>query len=954
MKQLFTMWVLLGAVVAVAQIPDNSVPLRIGADQAGGSLFQGEIAAVRLYERTLTDAEVKALAGAPRDAKSAVPGIVGEWLKPVMPLVSEQKLAFPQGATIEAWIRPAPGASGRIVDKITPGGSDGFLLDTYPGNALRLIVGTETVTYALPHSDQWTHVAATVDASGLLALFVNGARIVGSSSDFDGLKIKGATTSPGKPLTLWYRQPARQWVEASVIGNGRLGGMVWGGAARERIDLNEDTLWSGEPFDNVNPAGLAALPNIRALLVAGKNAEAKQLVEQKMNGRFYECYLPLGDLQISFPLTGEVANYRRDLDLETAVARTTFEYDGTTFTREVFASNPGQAIIVRLTSDKPGKIAFTAQLNSQLRNAIKADGSALRLIGRAPVHADAYGSGKVIYDDAPDGKGMRFETRLTAVNDGGLVKVTDTGIVAENCNSVTLLLVAATSYNGPRKSPSLEGKDPGKLCDAYLAALAGQPYAAMREAHVADHRQLFGRVALDLGHSAAEQLPTNMRLRRYAAATDPELAALYFQFGRYLLIAGSRPGTQPLNLQGIWNKDLIPPWAANWTINCNAQINYWPVEVANLAECHEPLINLTTQLSVDGAHVAKDLYGARGWMAHHNTDIWRHAAPVSGSAVWSIFQVGGAWLCQHVWEHYAFSGDKEYLRRVWPVLAGAARYHLDSMIEEPTHRWLVTAPDTNFENEFLKPNGERGCTCMGPTASMQMVRELFKNCLAGGKLLGVDAELCAEIEKALPRLAPMQISPTTGELQEWVEDWQRTADCQVLSMWGAVCSAQITPRGTPELAAGLRKIFDGPKWWQRGLVGSWQGSFQANVYARLHDGDTAMAVLETHLKTQPNANLLARFTPYCDFQIDGNMGHTAAVAEMLLQSHTGEIDLLPALPKVWPTGKVTGLRTRGGFTVDIEWKDGKVTTYRIAAKERQSVNVRVNGEVKTVRAKRLK
>ena len=944
------MWLLLGALPAAAQIPDNQSPLRIGADQAGGSLFQGEVAAVRLYERPLTAAELKALAEAKPDAKSAVPGIVGEWLNPKMPLVSERKFAFPAGATIEAWIRPAAGANGRIVDKITPGGSDGFLLDTFPGDALRLIVGNDILTHALPHSDQWTHVAATVDASGSPALFVNGARVAGTSSDFDGVRVTGAAGGPGRPLTLWYRQPARQWVEASVIGNGRLGGMVWGGAARERIDLNEDTLWSGEPYDNVNPNGLAALPNIRALLVAGKNAEAKQLVEQKMNGRFNECYQPLGDLQISFPVTGEVTNYRRDLDLETALARTTFEHDGTKFTREVFASHPGQAIIVRLTSDKPGKIAFAAQLHSQLRNATKADGSALRLTGRAPLHADAYGSGQVIYDDAPDGKGMRFETRLTAVNDGGSVKVTDTGIVAENCNSVTLLLVAATSYKGPHKSPSWDGKDPGKLCDGYLAGLAGHSYAALRDAHVADHRQLFGRVALDLGHGAAEGLPTDVRLKRYAAASDPGLPALYYQFGRYLLIAGSRPGTQPLNLQGIWSKDAIPPWAANWTLNCNAEINYWPVETANLAECHEPLIDLTTQLSEDGAHVAKDLYGARGWVAHHNTDIWRQAGPVSGNALWSIFQGGSAWLCQHVWEHYAFSGDKEYLRRVWPVLAGAACYYLDAMIEEPTHHWLVTAPDTNFENEFLKPNGERGCTCMGPTASMQMVRELFRNCLAGGTVLGVDAELRKEIEKALPRLAPMQLSPTTGELQEWVEDWKRQAECQVLSSWGAVCSAQITPRGTPELAAGLRKIFDRGKWWQRGLVGSWQGSFQANIYARLHDGDSAMAVLEAHLKSQPNPNLLARFGGYCEFQIDGNLGHTAAVAEMLLQSHAGEIELLPALPKAWPSGKVSGLRARGGCTVDIEWKDGKVTNYRIVAKAGQSVKVRVNGAVKTVAA----
>ncbi len=756
----------------------------------------------------------------------------------------------------------------------------------------------------------------------------------------------------GRPLTLWYLQPARQWVEASVIGNGRLGGMVWGGVALERIDLNEDTLWSGEPFDNVNPKGLAALPNVRALLVAGKHAEAKQLVEQKMNGRYNQSYQPLGDLQISFPLIGEVANYRRDLDLETAVARTTFVHDGTTFVREVFASNPGQAIIVRLTSDKPNKVAFTAQLHSQLRSSTKADGKALRLTGRTPAHVEPnYNGGKVIYDDAPEGKGMRFETRLTAVNDGGSVKVTDTGIVAESCNSVTLLLVAATSYDGPHKSPSREGKDPRKLCDDYWAALAGQSFASLRDAHIADHRGLFGRVALDLGHSDAELLPTDVRLKRYSAATDPGLPALYFQFGRYLLIAGSRPGTQPLNLQGIWNKDIVPPWSANWTLNCNAQINYWPVEVANLAECHEPLIDLTTQLSVDGAHVAKNLYGARGWMAHHNTDIWRQAGPVSGNALWSIFQVGGTWLCQHVWEHYAFSGDKEYLRRVWPVLAGAARYHLDSMIEEPTHHWLVTAPDTNFENDFLKPNGERGSTCMGPTGSMQMVRELFQNCLAGGTVLGVDAALRAEIAKALPRLAPMQISPTTGELQEWVEDWRRTAECQVLSSWGAICSAQITPRGTPELAAGVRKIFDGAAWWKKGFVGSWQGAFQANVYARLHDGDTAMAVLETHLKTTPNPNLFARFNPHCDFEIDGNMGNTAAVAEMLLQSQTGEIELLPALPKVWPTGSFRGLRARGGFTVDCTWHEGRLTGVTIYSKQGGACRVRSRDKVITLDTK---
>jgi len=341
-------------------------------------------------------------------------------------------------------------------------------------------------------------------------------------------------------------------------------------------------------------------------------------------------------------------------------------------------------------------------------------------------------------------------------------------------------------------------------------------------------------------------------------------------------------------------------------------------------------------------------------VAHHNTDIWRQAGPVSGSAVWSIFQVGGAWLCQHLWEHYAFSGDTNYLRGVWPTLKGAARFYLDYMMEEPSHAWLVTGPDTNFENSFRKPNGETGCTCMGPTASMQMVRELLRHCEQASRILRTDSEFRAELEKALPRLAPMQISPTTGELQEWLEDWQRTAECQVLSSWGAICGAQITPRGTPELAAGLRKIFDKAQWWKSGLVGSWQGAFQANVYARLGDGDTSLAVFDAFLQRSVNPNLSASFSAgNVEWEIDGNLGQTAAIGEMLLQSHAGEIDLLPALPKAWSAGRVTGLRARGGLTVDIEWRAGKVVRYRLASPHPQPVSARVNGEQKAIMPERL-
>lgn len=989
-------WALLCVPLVLQAQLANNLPLRLAADQHGENALRGKIAVVRLYDRLLGAEEVASLARSGPAAPGAGPGCIAAWnlgeaeesrvsSDPSLAaqrhgrvtaqrlgdvsfasleggyyhIPDQAKLRLEAGA-IEAWIWPEPGAIGRIADRITPGGSDGWLLDIFPADSVRLIVGGETLSAPLPRTGRWMHVVGLLDSAGRAALFVDGQRRGGGAQD-DGLAYVGTAPAPQRPLTLWYRHPARRWTEALVMGNGRLGAMLWGGPRLERIDLNEDTLWSGEPYDNLNTNGLRSLADIRSLLLAGKNAEAQTLVEQHMNGQYNQCYMPLGQLELTFEMQGEVRNYRRQLDLATGVATVEFEHQGVQFRREAFVSQPDRALVVRLSADQPGALRFRATLDSQLRHELKAAAQAgakassakrsrtlLQMLGRVPVHADPHYLGRrITYDDSPQARGMRFGAELAASHRGGTLRCTEAGWVAEGCDEVTLVLAAATSYNGPHRSPSQEGRDPVQACEAVLRRWTASSFTSWRARHVADHARLFDRVQLDVGRSERDAWPTDVRIKQYQPGQDPGLAALYYQFARYLLIAGSRPGTQPLNLQGIWNKDMNPAWSANWTLNCNAQINYWPVEAANLAECHEPLVDLTTELSVDGAHIARALYGARGWIAHHNTDLWRQAGPVSGSACWSVFQGGSAWLCQHLWEHYAFSLDEHYLRRIWPVLAGAARFYLDAMVKEPGHGWLVTAPDVNFENAFKKPDGSSACSCFGPTATMQMVRELFRNCLAAEAVLRRDPALRAELEAALPQLAPMQISPTTGELQEWVEDWQRTAACQVLSSWGAVCSAQITPRQTPELAAGLRRIFDRAQWWKEGAVGSWQGAFQANVYARMHEGDTALQVLDAHLQRVVNPNLSANFSGMAEWEIDGNMGLAAAVGEMLLQSHAGEVELLPALPRAWPNGSVRGLRARGGFEVGLAWAEGRLRQATIRAARGGVLTVRYGDRVMT-------
>lgn len=718
--------------------------------------------------------------------------------------------------------------------------------------------------------------------------------------------------APASPLRLWYRQPAKEWVEALPIGSGRMGAMVFGGVAAERLQLNEDTLWAGGPYDPANPEALKVLPEIRALIDAGDYAKATEVADARFMAtpKRQMSYQTIGDLKLTFPgLDGQPTDYVRDLDLDGAIATTRFVVGGTTYTRQVIGSYPDRVIAVRLSADKGRAISVDLSFDSPLKS--------------KPV-AGVEGRDTLVLAGSNDSQQdipakLTFECRVQVLKKGGTLSARDGLLSVADADEVLLLIAAATSY---RRFDDVGG-DPVAINKAVLAKASAKGWRTLLAAHQTDHRALFRRVGVDFGTTTAALNPTDERIKVSQSTDDPALAALYYQYGRYLLIACSRPGGQAANLQGVWNDKTFPPWGGKYTININTEMNYWPAEPTGLAECVTPLIELVRDLSVTGARTAKVMYGARGWVAHHNTDLWRASGPIDG-AKFGVWPTGGAWLCKHLWDHYDYNRDRAYLADVYPLMRGSALFFLDALVVDPKSGKLVTNPSISPENS----HGHGSSLVAGPTMDQAIIRDLFTACIKSAGILGIDADFAAQLTAAREKLAPYRIGKD-GQLQEWQEDWDADADDihhrHVSHLYGVFPSDQIAIDTTPKLADAAKVSLN-----TRGDISTgWAIAWRLNLWSRLGDGDRAHRILSLLLgpeRTYPNM-----FDAHPPFQIDGNFGGTSGMTEMILQSRNDQILLLPALPSTWPTGRLTGLRARGAVGVDVIWSRGKLETAVLTA-----------------------